>query len=183
MFCTTPARACDNDVDCHGGSVEIVRWKWQGVQRIEGKTGTRLILGRKGCLDLRCSADWIGYNKSFCYASWYFSVGQTTTRRHCPSRVTTRCDREGPGSLEQMVDVSLFAWPDCRGAALHLLIIPRSHKRNPNVTDYIPAAEVGWPARLPDLLHSRIGFELTHDAYQEIRAKNKNLCLKNLHTP
>ena len=47
--------------------------------------------------------------------------------------VTSRCDREGPGSLEQMVDVSLFAWPDCRGAALHLLIIPRSHERNPNV--------------------------------------------------
>jgi len=40
---------------------------------------------------------------------------------------------EGPGSLEQMVDVSLFAWLDCRGAALHLLIIPRSHKRNPNI--------------------------------------------------
>ena len=51
------------------------------------------------------------------------------------SCVTSRCDREGPGSLEQMVDVSLFACPDCRGAALHLLIIPwsRSHKRNPNV--------------------------------------------------
>ena len=37
------------------------------------------------------------------------------------------------GSLKQMVDVSLFAWPDCRGAALYLLIIPRSHKCNPNV--------------------------------------------------
>ena len=48
--------------------------------------------------------------------------------------VTTRCYRKGPGSLEeQMVDVSLFAWPDCHGTALHLLIIPRSHKRNPNV--------------------------------------------------
>ena len=111
---------------------KIVRWKWQGVQRIGGKAGTRFILGRKGCL--RCSADCgIGYNKSFCYAPWYFSMGQTTTRRRCPSCVTTRCDREGPGSLEQMVDVYLFAWPDCCGAALHLLIIPRSHKRNPNV--------------------------------------------------
>ena len=61
-------------------------------------------------------------------------MGQTTTRRHRPSCVTTHCDREGPGSLEeQMVDVSLFAWPDCRGAALHLLIISRSHKHNPNV--------------------------------------------------
>ena len=58
---------------------KIVRGKWQGVQRIEGKAGTRFILGSKGCL--RCSADWIGYNKSFCYASWYFSMGQTTTRR------------------------------------------------------------------------------------------------------
>jgi len=39
-----------------------------------------------------------------------------------------------PGSLEeQMVNVSLFAWPDYHGAALHLLIIPQSHKRNPNV--------------------------------------------------
>ena len=110
---------------------KIVHSKWQGVQRIERKAGTRFILGRKGCL--HWSADWIRYNKSSCYASWYFSMGQTTTRWHCPSCVTTRCDREGPGSLEQMVDVSLFAWPDCRGAALHLLIIPRSHKRNPNV--------------------------------------------------
>ena len=110
---------------------KIVRWKWQGVQRIEGIAGTRLILARKGCL--RWFADWIGYNKSFCYASWYFLMGQTTTRQHCPSCVTTRCDREGPGSLEQMVDVSLFAWPGCRGTALHLLIIPQSHKRNPNV--------------------------------------------------
>jgi len=32
-----------------------------------------------------------------------------------------------------MVDISLFAWPDCRGAMLHLLIIPHLHKRNPNV--------------------------------------------------
>ena len=110
---------------------KIVRWKWQGVQRIEGKAGIRFILGRKGCL--RCSADWIGYNKSFCYASWYFSMGQTTTRQRGPSCVTSRCDREGPGSLEQMVDVSLFVRPDCRGAAQHLLIIPQSHKRNPNV--------------------------------------------------
>jgi len=110
---------------------KIVRWKRQGVQRIEGKAGTRFILGRKGCY--RCSADWIGYNKSYCYASWYFSMGQTTTRRYCPSCVTTYCYHEGPGSLEQMVDVSLFARPDCRCAALHLLIIPRSHKRNPNV--------------------------------------------------
>ena len=56
---------------------QIVRWKWQGVQRIEGKAGIRFILGRKGCL--RGSADWIGYNKSSCYASWYFSISQTTT--------------------------------------------------------------------------------------------------------
>ena len=48
----------DYDVNGHGGSVEIVRWKWQGVQRIERKADTRFILGRKGCL--RCSADWIG---------------------------------------------------------------------------------------------------------------------------
>jgi len=41
---------------------KIVRWKWQGVQTIEGKVGT-FVLGRKGCL--RCSADWIGYNKAF----------------------------------------------------------------------------------------------------------------------
>ena len=39
-------------------SNQIVRWKWQGIQRIEGKAGTRFILGRKRCL--RCSADWIG---------------------------------------------------------------------------------------------------------------------------
>ena len=40
---------------------------------------------------------------------WYFSISQTTMRRHCPSCVTTRY-HEGPGSLEeQMVDVSLFA--------------------------------------------------------------------------
>jgi len=66
-------------------------------------------------------ADWIGFNKSSCYASWYFSVSQTTTWWHCPSCVTTRCYNEGPGSLEeQMVDVLLFAWPDCHGAALHL---------------------------------------------------------------
>ena len=110
---------------------KTVRWKWQGLQRIEGKVGTRFIVGEKGYL--RCSAEWIDYNKSFCYASWYFSMGQTTTRWHCPSCVTTRCNREGPGSFEQMVDVSLFAWPDCRSTALHLLIIPRSHKRNPNV--------------------------------------------------
>ena len=55
----------------------------------------------------------------------------------CPSCVTTHCYYEGPGrsgSLEeQMVDVSLFAWPDCRGTALHLLINPWSHKHNPNV--------------------------------------------------
>jgi len=102
---------------------KIVRWKWQRVQRIEGKAGTRFILRRKGCL--HCSADWIGYNESFCFASWYFSIGQTTTRRHCPSCVTTRCNCEGPGSLEQTVNISWFAWPDCRGAALHLLIIPR----------------------------------------------------------
>jgi len=92
---------------------KIVRWKWQGVQRIEGKAGNRFILGRKGCL--RCSADWIGYNKSSCYASWYFSMGQTITRRHCPSCVTTRCDRERPGSLEQMVDA--------RFLCLHGLIV------------------------------------------------------------
>jgi len=70
---------------------KIVRWKWQGVQRIEGKADTRFILGRKGCL--RCSDDWIDYSKSSCYASWYFPMGQTTTRRHCPSCVTTRCWR------------------------------------------------------------------------------------------
>ena len=62
-------------------SNQIVRWKWQGVQRIKGKAGTWFILGRKVCLC--CSADWIGYNKSFCCASWYFSMGQTTTQRHC----------------------------------------------------------------------------------------------------
>ena len=114
---------------------KLVCWKWQGVQRIiEGKVhvGTWFILGRKGCL--HCSAKWIGYNSSFCYASWYFPMGQMTMQWHIPSCVTTHCYREGPGSLEeQMVDVSLLAWPDCCGAALHLLIIPRSHKHNPNV--------------------------------------------------
>jgi len=80
---------------------KIVRWKWQGVQKIEG---TRFILGRKGCLC--CSADRIGYNKSYCYAYWYFSMCQTTMRWHCPSRVITHYCHEGPGSLEeQMVDV------------------------------------------------------------------------------
>ena len=42
---------------------KIVHSKWQGVQRIERKAGTRFILRRKGCL--HCSADWIGYNKAF----------------------------------------------------------------------------------------------------------------------
>ena len=75
---------------------KIVCWKWQGVQRIEGKVGTSYIFGRKGCLCY--SANWIGYNKSFCNASWYFSMGQTTMWQHCPSCVTTRCCHEGPGS-------------------------------------------------------------------------------------
>ena len=121
----------DNDVHCHD-QWEIVHWKWQGVQSIEGRVGTRFIFGRKGCL--YCSADWIGDNKAFYYASWYFSMGQTTTRWHCPSSVNSCCCHEGPGSLEdQMVDISLFAWLDCRGTALHLLINSQSHERNPKV--------------------------------------------------
>ena len=108
---------------------KIVRWKWQ-VQKIEG---TSFILGRKG--SLCCSADRIGYvQQKLCYAYWYFSMCQTTMRWHGPSCVITHCCHEGPGSLEeQMVDVLLFAWPDCHGAVLHLLTIPRSHKCNPNV--------------------------------------------------
>jgi len=35
--------------------------------------------------------------------------------------------------LRNSIVKSLFAWPDCRGTALHLLIISWSHKHNPNV--------------------------------------------------
>jgi len=71
---------------------------------------------------------------------------EMTTQWHYYSCVATRCCHEGPGSLEeQMVNISLFAWPDCRGTVLHLLIIiPQSHKRNLNVAyiiDYIPAGQ------------------------------------------
>jgi len=48
-------------------------WKWQGVKRLEVKAGTNFIFWnceRKVCL--HCSADWIDYNKSFCYASGVF---------------------------------------------------------------------------------------------------------------
>ena len=45
---------------------KIVCWKCQGVQRLERKAGTSAIFGRKGCLHY--SADWIDYNKSFCYS-------------------------------------------------------------------------------------------------------------------
>ena len=73
----------DNDVDCHSGSAEICSLEVARSTKNWRKIGTWFILRRKGCLC--CSADWIGYNKSFCCASWYFSMGQTTTRRRCPS--------------------------------------------------------------------------------------------------
>ena len=86
---------------------KIVHWKWQRVQRIEQKVGTRSILGREGYL--HCSADLIGSNKSFCYASCYSSMGQTTMQWHCLRCITTRCNHEGPGSLEeQMAEILLF---------------------------------------------------------------------------
>jgi len=61
-------------------------------------------------------------------------MGQRTPQLHCSSCVTTCCYHEGPGSLEeQVVDILLSAWSDYRSAMLHLLLIPRSHKHNPNV--------------------------------------------------
>jgi len=38
-----------------------MRCRQRFSERIEGNAGTRFILRRKGCL--RCSADWVGYNK------------------------------------------------------------------------------------------------------------------------
>ena len=74
------------EIDCHSGSAENCSLE---VARSTKNWSTRFIFMRKGCL--HGSADWIGYNKSSCYASWYFSISQTTTWWHCPSCVTTRC--------------------------------------------------------------------------------------------
>jgi len=71
-----------------------------------------------GCLC--CSADWIDYNKSFYSACLLSGIFQWVKGLHnsiilVVSLLVAIMKDQVALLEEQMVDISLFAWPDCRG--------------------------------------------------------------------
>ena len=90
---------------------------------------------------------WLDYDKSFCYAGLPSSTFKWVKGLHdgiflAVSLIVAIMKDQVAILEEQMVDISPFAWPDCHGAALNLLIILLSHNMSKRcITDYVPAGQ------------------------------------------